>query len=118
MAMQIPELRKELTKAQAKVERLSERVTMLTLQNQQLERDADQMRLSRDINGRVFLGFMMGASTLNELRKWFADFVEEMDNAVNSGEVTNENATAILERHGVSIRIPEVGEIRSGIWRN
>jgi hypothetical protein len=111
-SLAIPELRKQNEKLVRQLRTANERITLLSLQMQELEAKLENCELTKDVTSRIFLGFLMEAGTISELRKWFAEFVDDMQGF--NGD--KQSALALLETHGVSLRVPTSKEIESGKW--
>jgi hypothetical protein len=114
MSMAIPELRKQYEKTVRQLRTANERVTLSALQLNELEAKLESCELAKDITSRIFMGFLMEARTVSELRKWFAEFVTNMQGF----EGSKQSAIALLEANGVSLKVPSIEELASGRWDN
>jgi hypothetical protein len=113
MSMVVPNLRKQNEKLTRQLRSAEERITLLAMQLQESEANLARCTLTKDVTSRIFMGFLMEAGTISELRKWFADFVKDMQD-FNGDE---KSAIALLESHGVSLRVPNTAELESGRWQ-
>jgi hypothetical protein len=116
MSQAVPEMRKSITKLKNQLEVANELIMILRLEKQEIEKEADRYRLLSDLNSRIFIGFLMDARSITELRSWFANFLEEVSKSAKDESLSRSGARELLEKHGVHLRIPEIKEIRSGIW--
>jgi hypothetical protein len=112
MSLAIPELRKQNEKLVRQLRNANERITLAALQLNELEAKLENCELTKDVTSRIFMGFLMDAGTISELRKWFAEFLDDMQGFDGDKQA----ALALLETHGVSLRVPTIKEIESGKW--
>jgi hypothetical protein len=112
MSLAIPELRKQNEKLVRQLRNANERITLAALQLHELEAKLENCELTKDVTSRIFMGFLMDAGTISELRKWFAEFLDDMQGFDGDKQA----ALALLETHGVSLRVPTIKEIESGKW--
>jgi hypothetical protein len=112
MSIAIPELRKQNEKLVRQLRTANERITLAALQLHELETKLENCELTKDVTSRIFMGFMMEARTISELRKWFAEFV----NDIQGFDDGKQSAITLLEKHGVSLRVPTIKEIENGKW--
>jgi hypothetical protein len=113
MSLAIPELRKKNEKLTRQLRSAEERITLLSMQLQEAEANLTRCTLTKDVTSRIFMGFLMEAGTISELRKWFADFVNDMQDF--NGD--DKSAIALLESHGVTLKTPTIKELESGRWQ-
>jgi hypothetical protein len=114
MSLAIPELRKQNEKLVRQLRTANERITLAALQQHELEAKLENCELTKDVTSRIFMGFLMEAGTISEMRKWFAEFIEDTQDF----DGDKQSAVALLEKHGVSLRVPTLKEIENGKWDN
>ena len=112
MSLAIPELRKQNEKTIRQLRTANERVSLLTLQLHELEAKLESCELAKDVTSRIFMGFLMEARTVSELRTWFTEFVTNMQ-GFDGGK---HSALALLQANGVSLKVPSIEELESGKW--
>jgi hypothetical protein len=112
MSLAIPELRKQNEKLVRQLRTANERITLAAFQLNELEAKLENCELTKDVTSRIFMGFLMDAGTISELRKWFAEFLDDMQGFNGDKQA----ALALLETHGVSLRVPTIKEIENGKW--
>lgn len=112
MSLAIPELRKQNEKLVRQLRTANERITLAALQLNELEAKLESCELAKDVTSRIFMGFLMEAGTVSELRKWFAEFVTNMQDF----DGDKQSALELLEANGVSLRVPTIKELENGKW--
>jgi hypothetical protein len=116
MSRDVPELRRRIDKAERLLRTANERITLLSMERDEALQTAARAVEIRDVISRIYMGFLMEARTVSELRTWFGAFLREATEFAESGDQAG--GRALLERHGVSLRTPSIEEITSGRWAN
>jgi hypothetical protein len=116
MSRDVPELRRRIDKAERLLRTANERITLLTMERDEAIQATARAEELQDVISRIYMGFLMDAGTLPEVRTWFGAFLREATEFAESGNQAG--GRALLERHGVSLRTPSIEEITSGRWDN